>query len=48
MSRLTFLVLSLLSLTALSACNTWHGFGEDLTSAGQAITGKKDDQSQSY
>jgi predicted small secreted protein len=40
MSRLTFLVLSLLGLSMLTACNTWHGFGRDLTSAGKAITGE--------
>lgn len=44
---MTRLTLALLSLLALSACNTWHGFGQDLTSAGKAITGE-DKQENGY
>ncbi|MBY0354483.1 MAG: entericidin EcnA/B family protein [Rickettsiales bacterium] len=48
MSRTLFIFLSLLALSSLTACQTWNGFGKDLTSAGQAITGDKHDDSSGY
>lgn len=47
MIRLTCALLSLIAFTFLSACNTWNGFGQDLTSAGKAITGE-DKQDSGY
>jgi predicted small secreted protein len=41
--RTLLVMLSLgFALTAISACNTFHGMGEDVQSAGEAITGSAD------
>ncbi|MEZ3500127.1 entericidin A/B family lipoprotein [Pantoea sp. KPR_PJ] len=36
--QLKLFTLALLALTALSACNTFHGFGEDVSHLGGAIS----------
>ncbi|AWI54099.1 entericidin A/B family lipoprotein [Aquabacterium olei] len=38
MQRLAALILMLMTLWAMSACNTVHGFGQDLEKAGEAIS----------
>jgi predicted small secreted protein len=48
MKRLTIALLSLLALHTLAACQTWHGFGKDLTSAGKAITGEDERDNSGY
>lgn len=45
MSRVTFVLIALFALTSLAGCNTFHGFGKDLTSAGKAITGDEEHNS---
>ena len=32
------IVISLVLLASLSACNTWHGFGQDLEHVGEKIS----------
>lgn len=48
MKRLMIALLSLLAVGSLTACQTWHGFGQDLTSAGKAITGEEDQKNSGY
>ncbi|RPE04582.1 entericidin A/B family lipoprotein [Candidatus Pantoea deserta] len=38
MKNPTFFTLVLLACCALSACNTFHGFGEDVSHLGSAIS----------
>ncbi|MFN3888299.1 MAG: entericidin A/B family lipoprotein [Aquabacterium sp.] len=38
MQRLAALILMLMTLWAMSACNTVQGFGQDLEKAGEAIS----------
>ena len=38
MQRLAALILMLMTLWAMSACNTVRGFGQDLEKAGEAIS----------
>jgi predicted small secreted protein len=39
MKRTVFFIAFALSLVTLSACNTMHGFGQDLEKAGETISG---------
>lgn len=44
MSRLLqYILLTLVLLGAVSACNTMEGFGEDVESAGESIEGEADE-----
>jgi predicted small secreted protein len=40
--RILLTLTTLAFLTATSACNTFHGMGEDIESAGEAISGSAD------
>ena len=47
MKKLAVILLATLVAMNLSACNAWHGFGQDMKKVGEKISGDDEDKKSS-